>query len=178
MRGISIILITFCIGRVAIRANSVEKVIDHFDLSEMTTIIEHDTVSFQKLKFENKVSFEQSLHLAINSIFNDSSDIESPLALMIEDSFFEKKKKIEDPVPLIVRTNAQNKLKTFLNQVTTTLGLFDSRSKNPFCFPPEKGELVRNYWIYCLKIPEYSDHLYWILVSRSDKHIVYNYGFN
>lgn len=179
MKSMFVVSIFFFISDVlAVDTVSVREILDHFHLSGMSVTIKNDTVAFQKRKFKNNVSFEQSLRLAIHNILNDARDIESPLSLMIEDSFFKLKEKISDPVPIVVKLEAQKQLKLFLNKPSTSLGLFDARSKKQFCFPPEQGELVRDYWIYCLKIPEYSDHLYWILVSRLNKETVYNYGFN
>ena len=179
MKSILVFSIFFFISNaLAVDTMSVKEILDHFHLSAMSVSIKNDTVEFQKRKFKSNVSFEQSIRLAIHNILNDDRDIESPLSLMIEDSFFKLKKKISTPVPIIVKLEAQKQLKFFLNKPSTFLGLYDGRSNKPFCFPPEHGEKIRDYWIYCLKISEYSDHLYWILVSRLNKKNVYNYGFN
>ena len=126
MKSMFVVSMFFFISDVlALDTVSVKEILDHFHLSGMSVTIKNDTVAFQKRKFKNKVSFEKSLRLAIHNILNDARDIESPLSLMIEDSFFKLKKEISNPVPSIVKIEAQKKLKLFLNKPSTLLGLFD-----------------------------------------------------
>lgn len=43
---------------------------------------------------------------------------------------------------------------------------------------PEDNKLVKDYWIFDLRMPMLSDHLYWAVVDRMGKRQTYVYGFN
>jgi hypothetical protein len=121
---------------------------------------------------ENFIDFKKATSVALDSFLTDSSHPESPLALMIDYAFEDLGVEYKTPIPSEVRTHADYLLRIFLNRPSTTLRIL------PLDEFPEQGENPQTYWIFHLKMADFSDHSYWSLVHREGFRATYNYGFN
>lgn len=149
-----------------------------FQLKELTVSIDSDIVDLQQSSFYNKLGFEGAFEKAMHTILSEVDDLESPMSMMIEDRFNELNQKFIHPIPTAIKLHAQINLKKLLNRSSTVVSLYHERTKEQYCPPPERKEDVKDFWIFCLKIPDYSDHMYWILVDRLGAKTPYIYGFN
>lgn len=148
-----------------------------FDLASMALSFPRDEVEAQNRLSNNLVNFRVALEQALINISADYSNKESPLAMLIEDSFHELDIAPTLPLNALVLEYARAKLKHFMNRSSTLLALVTSNPARPV-FPPEHGEHLSQNWIFFLSIPEYSDHLHWIIVDRQGNNGPYTYGFN
>lgn len=67
-----------------------------------------------------------------------------------------------------------------LNQAETKLVLLEGKDDGRG-FQPERGEDSETNWIFSLVIPSLSDHIYWIVIPKTEKPQTskgYVYGFN
>jgi hypothetical protein len=125
----------------------------------------------------NSLSFLEALQRAINSLFNDTNDVESPRTLVMELFGLDP---AHDP---IAATQLDEKMRQYFN--TGRLGLLpeydpnDETSWENLPYPiPENRELVSANWIFVCALPDLSDHIFWAIVDRAGEMAAYNYGFN
>lgn len=138
---------------------------DEFGLVKMLVRIDQADVLKQNESFQNATSFEGALRAALESIMKDRRDSESPLALLEADD---------------IKESGSSTLFNLLNRPSTIFGLVSAIdfADTTLIYPPEHGEQLSEYWVFYLSVPDYSDHMFWALVSRSNPADVYNYGFN
>lgn len=139
-----------------------------FGLPNLTVDISCAQVAEQEEAYEGQRSFGQALNLALKSLLNDGSNIESPRSI-VENEWGSD--------------GLDERLLGFLNDDTAVLCLVheDERSETDAghrVYPPEGGEKLNDNWLFYLRIPSLSDHMFWAVVSRNDGGRVYNYGFN
>jgi hypothetical protein len=137
----------------------------NYGLNNISINIDGQEVLRQIVDFGTELSLSEAFAKALGSFMEDSSDIESPLAL--SEYFCE-------PSGLEKKSCARDKLKNFMNNPRTKMALVPVNSLR---YMPERGETQSDYWIFYLLIPDLSDHIFWALVKR-DTGDVYNYGFN
>lgn len=104
----------------------------------------------QEKLFPSAIKAEEAVALALVSFLNDSSHIESPLALAgTEEALF-------------------SHLNEYSSEITFLLVGEEA----------EHGEQVNQNWVIQLKIPTLSDHIFFAVVKRDGSRCPYNYGFN
>lgn len=159
----TVFIVLECSDLHAIHSSTRQIVREEFGLVNMTIDIPEAKVVYQSTEFKNSVSFKDALRSALKSFMEDGTDLESPLGLIKNDYFGrpqEEQKKI---------------LFEYLNQPDTYLQLV---SIDEGICSAERGESIKENWIFFLRIKSYSDHLHWAIVDRSGKRATYNYGFN
>jgi hypothetical protein len=129
-------------------------------------------VCLQHERYVNMVSYRDAVNLAFESFLNDGTHIESPIALAIEISYSELGIPYQNPHPPEVLENAKKNVLGYLNDVSSQFSLV------PVGQLPEHGETVQENWVFKLKMPRFSDHIYWAVIDRTGVRKVYNYGFN
>lgn len=145
---------------------------NEYSLPNLTVIIPVEALCDQLQNLDSHVDFLSSVSLALNSLINDTSDIESPLSIATDAAFNELGIAHIIPVPDLVKAKAKEILLTHLNKSSSKIELL------PRSETPEGGESVDENWIFHLKVAELSDHSYWAVVHRSGRVRAYNYGFN
>jgi hypothetical protein len=124
------------------------------------------------------IRFRSALDQAYFSFLNDRSDVESPLAIAIEVAYDElgvgRPTTTSSDVPPEVLLHAKNMLMREFQSSPSKLRLIGFGDEHQ----AERGESVRQAWIFKMKLPHLSDHLYWAIVDRDGQRPVYNYGFN
>ena len=131
-------------------------------ISKLTVDVPTEAVAAQATFAGNRVSFEKAFGQAVESFLTDADDIESPRSLFGDE--FE---------------NGDAKLKEYLNDPASKISLVqaDERMDGASWYPAEHGESVEKNWIFALRIPGFSDHLFWAIIPRNGE-APYNYGFN
>lgn len=142
----------------AVEMKDINKVVaGEFKLNKINLEMNLEEINTQE-KIPGKVKFIEALRLALQSYMNDSSDSESPLALVSDRVNGEKK--------------AKKQLFKLMNRKTTTLFITKIGES------PEGGEEVSDNWIISLYLEDLSDHFHWAIIDRNGNEAVYNYGFN
>jgi len=136
-----------------------------FGFDKLQLRIEKEAVIAQSQSFKNSTPVEKALRGALNSFMKDAKHVESPLALLKDHGD---------------QTGENLNIRNLLNRPSTRLALVELSDflDTTKVYPPEHGESLKDYWIFFLTIPDFSDHLFWALVSRTNPSQVYNYGFN
>jgi len=119
---------------------------------------------------------EKPLALALGQLLEASDELETPLnnARDVALSQVDKGAKLDPRVQL---ERAREVLKNHFNRPTTQLVLLKSGEEDRG-FQPERGEDIKENWVFSLLIPTLSDHIYWIVVSKDQSPKAYVYGFN
>ena len=128
-------------------------------LTETRLTVKADVLCAQD-GLEGKVSLDDALRAGINSLLTDSSDVESPLALVRD------VQGVTDP------EEAKANLKELLAHSTTRVRLM-ARGE-----APEGGESIDESWVLEIEIPDLGDTTFWAVVDRTGARPAYNYGFN
>ena len=83
-------------------------------------------------------------------------------------------------VPLIKEQKlaATQFLRQQMKNSQTSLSLFLGMTVKGLAYPPEQGEKHEQNWIFVLRIPSLSDHIYWIVVDKKGEISPFVYGFN
>lgn len=126
-------------------------------LSAAKLIVTDDQIDLQEKTYHNCISFSQAYDRAFRSIYEDNSDEESLLNLLME-RFPDKEQ-------------AQQEIDRIMNEESTVFTLM-----NVLHDSPPRGEKIEKNWIFSLKVEGY-DHMFYIIVSRCES-VLYNYGFN
>lgn len=109
----------------------------------------------QARQYSSNITGYEALKIALQVLLTDSDSPETPLSLFSEAG--------EDVLLGLNRSSAE---------------LFLVHADNLDRFKPEHGESIQHSWIFCLSLPDFSDHLYWIVVERNGNRPAYVYGFN
>lgn len=124
------------------------------------------------------VPFATALREAVRCFLFDEDDYETPRNLVREVHGY-----WPDQIP-DAEARLYQHLLDYLNAGTLfLLPLFseelteEERDALPF-YPPEWGERPEQNWLFGLRLPTLSDHLYWAVVDRSGRRASYCYGFN
>ncbi len=168
-------------GKVVIRApielpSRIQSILsDEFDIPRLEIIYKRADIKAQEALLGNQRNFIQALRLAVKTILTDGNDQESPRAIVTEvfELFPGEVENAEEKI--------QAKVREFLSTGTLQLlpNLDWSNRDEDFDFsPPENGETADTNWIFSLYLPSLSDHLYWIIIDRSNNGGAYIYGFN
>lgn len=140
------------------------------EFPRMTLVFDSVEVKAQAGHFAGDKRFEDAVSDALTSIIHDRSDLESPLSLARELCVDDDKS----------NECARNVLMHFWHKPKSSMALIgrtnqDNRSN---CFMPERGEHIEDNWLFCVRLPELSEHLFWAIVPRNRIQAAYNYGYN
>lgn len=132
--------------------------------------VNYDMIKLESLESDNAYSYLEALDIAIESFLTDSSNPGSPLSI----------------VPAVMKSyrgNAsrpQQNLEKLIELINSggSLCMPDIEGASNDCVHAEEGENIEENWIFLLRIPEVSDHMFWAIVAKDGKDEVYNYGFN
>ena len=143
---------------------------ENFGISHITVIIDESEVALQSTRFSGDRTFEKACLDAFRSLLFDDDDSESPLALALDLCSNGKRK----------QECAREKLNHHISSATSYFTLIPQviHSVRDQVFPPEHGERIDENWLFYVKLPTLSDHLFWVIVPRNGLKPVYNYGFN
>jgi len=113
--------------------------------------------------------FSAALDAALKSFIEDGEDYESPRALLLDS---------EDDRACPQEDHA-DRVRCYLAQPESYLAIV-SRRDDPEddIYPPEHGESIEDNWVFYLRLPNLSDHLFWAVVPNEYIGDVQNYGFN
>lgn len=152
------------VATLAYGASSIPGIKAELGVPQLTVKVSPSAINKQSA-MGSKVTFVDALKLAIQSFLEDDTEIESPLAQMLNDPGAYGLPQGAD------KAAATKVLRSYLNQSTSTLTLQTAKSQ----YPPENGEKVDNNWIFLLELQEMSG-LYWVIIDRSGTKAPYNYG--
>jgi len=141
---------------------------NEFGVAGLTLDIPAAEISRQE-KAYGGLGFENAFRSAMKNFFEDYSDIESPMCIVLDNLGGYS---CENPSKADV-ARAQKKLRELLSLKATQLRLVRAGGDHQ----PENGETVGANWVFSLYL-DYSDHTFWGIVDRSGKKPAYNYGFN
>jgi hypothetical protein len=161
-------------------AATVKKALDSNLIGTIGTSFPEREVQAQIDGLQNEVSFKQALRAALQSFRYDGREIESPVFLAHEDELegpcaaevlgFRLSCLMNDPDALLAIVARDGAVHEVAHNGGTTR-----------VYPPEEAEAVSDSWVFYLKAPQLSDHLFWAVVQRKlagGKVVAYNYGFN
>ena len=142
-----------------------------YDMEDLPLKFDREVVCRQH-EWDNLVGFNTAFERALDAIFYDANDPESPLALFIDWVFFNYGWDYGDYFEDEVEELARRELLSFVNRESSSLRLVKSEER------PAGGESARHNWIFELRIPEFSDHVFWTVEDRRGEEYPYIYGFN
>lgn len=139
------------------------EIVGAMGLQEMTLTFPQNDVH-EQVALDGSVCLQDAIKKGLESLLTDSSDAESPLALVLE--------LVSD------ESAARAALQDFLNRGSTHFALVPLVwNHQPGIYPAEHGESVESNWVFFMSVSDLSDHLFWSIVPR-DGSAVTNYGFN
>ena len=139
------------------------RVVDSAGFPEMTLSFPQVDID-EQVALDNSVCIQDAIPRGLESLLTDSSDVESPLSLLVD--------LIND------ESAARAALGDFLNRTSTHLALVPLVWKRqPGLYPPERGDSVQKNWVLFMSVGDLSDHLFWVIVPRNGGPVT-NYGFN
>lgn len=141
---------------------------NEFGVSGLTLDIPAAEISRQE-KAYGGMGFETAFRSAMKNFFEDYSDIESPMCIVLDNLGGYS---CENPSKTDV-ARARKKLRELMSLKGTHLRIVRDGGDHQ----PENCETVKENWVFSLYL-DYSDHTYWGIVDRSGRKPAYNYGFN
>ena len=124
------------------------------------------------------VSLSKATQLAIAVTLGDFVGVESPLQIAADAWASNQLKYPTGKLTLTQKQAVRNFLRQQLQDPKTSLALYLGQTVKGLSYPPEQGESADDNWIFVLRIPTLSDHLYWVIVDRQGQRAPYLYGFN
>ncbi|MBW2460681.1 MAG: hypothetical protein JRH11_03475 [Deltaproteobacteria bacterium] len=122
-----------------------------------------------QLPWDEGSRFSLALDAAIKSFLGDDTDVESPLALLVD----------ADDSATCPQEDPAERLRCHMSQPDTLLALVPRRDDaDDAVYPPEHRESIDENWVFYLSMPSVSDHLFWAVVPHTNFGAAYNYGFN
>ncbi len=151
---------------------------EEYRFKELQWEIESGEIVKQEKLPNNEVKFVYALKEALRCFLYDDRDIESPRSL-IRKAFQLFPERVED---------AEERLDAFVRKVMEAGTLYlipyfegelsKEERENMVFYPPEWGERPAGNWLFGLRLPKLSDHLYWAVIDRRGHRRTYCYGFN
>lgn len=127
---------------------------------------------------QDKVSVSSATQLAMAVILDNFDAIEAPLNIAAHGWASTHQQRLSGDLTLDQKTAARAFLREQMQGSQTSLALHLGSIIKGQDYPPEQGESTRDNWIFVLRIPTLSDHLYWVIVDRRGQNAPYIYGFN
>lgn len=128
-----------------------------------------------------KVDFPLALRHAMQYIIEDENDEES-VRSVVKNVHYEDINPTNSEFPWVYEDNLERKIREYLDFGILYLVPLSIHEIDPDDFediyPAENGEQVKDNWIFMLRLPTLSDHLFWIIVDRTAIKEPYVYGFN
>ncbi len=124
------------------------------------------------------ISLSRATHLALGQIFDNYETVESPLSIAAMGWSETTGKYLSSPLKKTQKHAISAYLRTQIQNQKTSLSLFTGTTVQGLSYPPEQGEAFDSNWVFVLRIPSLSDHIYWIIVDKKGQRAPYVYGFN
>lgn len=156
------------------RAQTTEALLDRLQIEGLCVVYDETDIEEQEQLANNTLDYYTALAAALKSFLEDGTRIESPRSI-IRETFGLFPDRIPDAEAQIA-----TRLRDFLQSGELQLlpnEEWDEEEDYDFT-PPEDRESTTENWIFSLRLPQLSDHIYWVVVDRSGKRAPYNYGFN
>ncbi|MBI1241744.1 MAG: hypothetical protein GC195_09440 [Nostoc sp. RI_552] len=152
---------TFAYGK-----NTIGGIKQELKVPQLQFIATHAAINKQ-MSLGGKVTFTQALSSAIKSFIEDDSDVNSPLAQILNQphnfGFADG----------VTKAIAGEKVRSLLNG-GGVLSLYPT-AKNA---APENGETVDKYWIFALSLGVMGETTFWAIVPRCGEPTAYNYSLH
>ena len=126
----------------------------------------------------DKVSVSQATQLAMAVIFDNFDAMEAPLTIAADGWASTHTQRLSGTLTRDQKAAARLFLREQMQNPETSLALHLGGIIKGQDYPPEQGESTQDNWIFVLRVPTLSDHLYWVIVDRSGSKAPYLYGFN
>ncbi|NRB49609.1 MAG: hypothetical protein HRU41_18155 [Saprospiraceae bacterium] len=148
---------------------------DEYDIQHISFAYSLEEITAQEELPHNQVSFIKALRLALETLFADDEDAESPRSIVMNvyELFPGEVDRADELIQSRLRTHLVDANLQLLPNVDWT-----DRDQDFDFNPPENGESASENWIFGLYMPTLSDHFYWIVVNRTGATSAYVYGFN
>lgn len=127
---------------------------------------------------KDKVTMSQATQLALALILDSFDAIEAPLVIAAHGWASTHDASLSDELTRDQKQAAVQFLKAQMQSRETSLALHLGGITKGKDYPPEQGESAQDNWIFVLRIPTLSDHIYWVIVDRQGVNAPYLYGFN
>ncbi|HYX32705.1 MAG TPA: hypothetical protein VE954_06295 [Oligoflexus sp.] len=127
---------------------------------------------------DDQVSVSQATQLALAVILDDFEPIEAPLNIAADGWASTHEQRLTGHLTREQKHDIRLYLREQMQSEKTTLSLYLGSTVQGQIYPPEQGENTQDNWIFVLRVPTLSDHLYWVIVDRKGKAAPYLYGFN
>ena len=145
----------------------------------------HWQISSEEIRLQRRlpgaVDFPDALRQAMFSFVYDEGSLES-VRNIVKEVHMEEAKPEDFEFPWAYEDFLTRKVNEYLNAGVIYLVPISIHELDPDDFediyPPEDGEQVAENWIFMLRLPTLSDHLFWAVVDRKGKKETYSYGFN
>ncbi len=148
---------------------------DEFDIQHLGFEYTLEEIAAQEELPHNKLSFVAALRLALQTLFTDDEDSESPRSIVM--NVYELFPGEVDRAEELIQSRLREHLVDASLQLLPNVDWTDRDQDFDFN-PPENGEAAEENWIFGLYMPSLSDHFYWMVVDRTGGASPYVYGFN
>lgn len=143
--------------------------------SQLAYSYDEAEVRSQQALPQSNLHFVEAFTLALETILQDEQNLESPRGI-IREIYGLFPDQVED-----AEAQLQQKLRAYLQ--TGELILlpnvnWDNWRREDGYYPPENRESAADNWIFYLRLPQLSDHLFWIVIDRTGTQKPFLYGFN
>lgn len=148
---------------------------DEFDIQRLSFEYSLEEIAKQEGLPHNQLSFIKAFRLALETLFTDDEDAESPRSIVMNvyGLFPGEVERADELIQARIRAHLVDASLQLLPNIDWT-----DRDQDFDFNPPENGESADDNWIFGLYLPSLSDHFYWIIVDRSGGTSPYVYGFN
>lgn len=126
-----------------------------------------------QIQNQNSVTFPEALKSAIETWSHDGSHLESPLNISIDLALEVLNRPYSDRDNPDVIQKGREIMEEHLARPNTRIRLLKLAEENPY-----GPETPHTAWIFRMKIPSLSDHIFIAIVPRDGSVPAYNYGFN
>ncbi|MDB9338001.1 lamin tail domain-containing protein [Nodularia spumigena CS-589/07] len=154
------------VSTLAYGKNTIGGIKKELKVPQLQFIATHAAINKQ-MSLGGKVTFTQALSSAIKSFIEDDSDVNSPLAQILNQPHAFG---FADGVTQAI---AGEKVRSLLNE-GGVLSLYPTAENTA----PANGETVDKYWIFALSLGLMGETTFWAIVPRSGEPTAYNYSLH
>jgi hypothetical protein len=152
---------------------------DDFGLAQLNLVVDEQLLKKEiETSAASIVSLAKATQQALALILDEYSYGEVPLNLAAHGWSETVGELLSVPLTQKQKLASAQFLRQELNDSHTSLSLFLGVTVRGLVYPPEQGEKYDKNWIFVLRIPSLSDHIYWIVVDKKGEIPPFVYGFN
>ncbi len=142
-------------------------------------MLEEDIEEQEEL--DDSLTFEEALYAALNSFIRDGETAESPQDVVLATHKDLREENFDNPSEF--HRALRDKVRAYMQDegliTLLPLNIYDMDEEELGDLqPPEGQESLNESWIFSLRLPKLSDHVYWAVVDRAGMLETFNYGFN